>query len=53
MIKVQANASSKMTEKQMQSVRGMGISYLAVNFLTEDANYDSVMRFQERAEKYD
>ncbi len=53
MIKVQANASSKMTEEQMQSVRGMGISYLAVNFLTEDANYDSVMKFLERAEKYD
>nr|WP_314462041.1 mannonate dehydratase [uncultured Clostridium sp.] len=53
MIKIQANATSKMAEEQMQSVRGMGISYLAVNFLTEDADYDSVMRFQERAAKYD
>ena len=53
MIKVQANCSSKMTNEQMQSIRGMGIRYLAANFMPEDANYDSIMRFQERAARYD
>lgn len=52
MIKVQANCSSKMTESQMQSVRSMGIEYLAVNFLQEDADYDGIMKFQERAAAY-
>lgn len=49
MIKVQANCSSKMTDEQMQAVRGMGVEYLAANFLEGDTDYDSVMRFQERA----
>ena len=49
MIKVQANCSSKMTEEQMQSIRGMGIEYLAVNFLMEDATYDGIMKFKEKA----
>ena len=44
MIKVQANCSSKMTEEQMQSIRGMGIEYLAVNFLMEDATYDGIKK---------
>ena len=52
MIKVQANCSSRMTEEQMQSVRGMGIEYLAVNFMLEDTDYDSIMHFQEKAAKY-
>lgn len=53
MINVQANCSSKMTEEQMQSIRGMGIGYLAVNFLPDDADYDGIMRFQEKASRYD
>ena len=53
MIKVQANCSSRMTDEEMQSVRGMGIEYLAVNFLPDAVDYDSVMRFKERAEKFD
>ena len=52
MIKVQANCSSKMTEEQMRSVQGMGIEYLAVNFLLEDANDEGVCRFQEKAARY-
>ncbi|MDO4326827.1 MAG: mannonate dehydratase [bacterium] len=53
MIKVQANCSSRMTEEQMQSIRGMGIRYLAVNFLMDDANYDGILKFQEKAAKYE
>ncbi len=52
MIKVQANCSSRMTEEQMQDIRGMGIEYLAVNFLPDDANYEGVLKFQEKADKY-
>lgn len=37
----------------MQSVRGMGIHGLAVNFLDGDTDYDSVMRFKERASHYE
>ena len=37
----------------MQSIRGMGIGYLAVNFLPDDADYDGIMRFQEKASRYD
>lgn len=50
---VQANCSSKMTEEQMQNIREMGIHDLAVNFLPDDANYDTVMRFQEIAARYE
>lgn len=53
MIKVQANCSSKMTDEQMLETQGMGVEYLAVNFLPEDANYEGIMRFAERAAKYD
>ena len=53
MIKVQANCSSRMTDEEMQSIRGMGIEYLAVNFLPDAVDYDSVMRFQERAAAYE
>lgn len=52
MIKVQANCSSKMSDEQMQSIRGMGIEYLAVNVMPEDTDYDSMMRFQEKASRY-
>ncbi len=52
MIKVQANCSSKMTDEQMHEVRGMGIEYLAVNFLMDDATYDGILRFQEKAAKH-
>ena len=37
----------------MQSIRGMGIEYLAVNFLPDAVDYDSVMRFQDRAASFD
>ena len=47
MMKVQANCSSRMTDEEMQSIRGMGIEYLAVNFLPDAVDYDSVMRFQD------
>ena len=53
MMKVQANCSSRMTDEEMQAVRGMGIRYLAVNFLPDAVDYDSVMRFAERAAAYD
>ncbi len=53
MIKVQVNCSGKMTDVEMQAVRGMGIQNLAVNFFAEDANYDSIMKFLERAHHYD
>ena len=52
MIKVQANCSSKMTEEEMRSLKGMGIQYLAVNFLEGDTDYESVRRFQEKAASY-
>ena len=53
MMKVQANCSSRMTDEEMQAVRGMGIGYLAVNFLPDAVDYDSVMRFAERAAAHD
>ncbi len=52
MIKVEMNCSSQMMDEAMEQIRGMGIEYLAVNFLQDDTDYDSVMRFMERAEKH-
>lgn len=49
---VQANCSSKMTDAQMRDTQAMGIEYLAVNFMPDDANYEGIMKFQERAAKY-
>lgn len=53
MMKVQVNCSSKMTPEEMQATREMGVEYLAVNFLSDDADYEGIMRFQEQAEKYE
>ena len=53
MIKIESNCSSKMTDEEMRYQQGQGIHYLAVNFVGDDANYDGIMRFQERAAKYD
>lgn len=53
MIKIQTNCSSKMTEQQMSETQGMGVEYLAVNFLPEDATYEGIMAFAEKAAKYD
>ena len=52
MIKVETNCSSKMTDEEMRRVQGMGIEYLAANFVGEDACYDGIVRFQERAARY-
>ncbi|MDO4620463.1 MAG: mannonate dehydratase [Lachnospiraceae bacterium] len=52
MIKVEANCSSRMTDEMMRQVQGMGVEYLAANFIGDDASYDGVMRFQERAARY-
>ncbi len=52
MIKVQANGTSKMTEEQMQSIREMGIKYLAVNFFPDDSDEEKVIKFKEKVESY-
>ncbi len=52
MMKVEVNCSSKMTDLQMEQVRGMGVEYLAANFIGDDANYETVLRFCEKAEKH-
>lgn len=52
MIKIESNCASTMTDAEMRYQQGQGIQYLAVNFLGEDASYDGIMRFQERAAKY-
>lgn len=46
MIKVETNCSSKMTDEEMRRVQGMGIEYLAANFVGEDACYDGIVRFR-------
>lgn len=53
MIKVQANCSNRITDEELQALKGMGIHYLAVNFLSDSTDYDSVMRFIERAAAHD
>lgn len=53
MIYVQANCSSRVTDQQLQAIQGMGIRYLAVNVMPEDTDYDSIMRLEERAARYD
>ena len=35
-----------------RQLKGMGIQYLAVNFLEGDTDYESVRRFQEKAASY-
>lgn len=52
-MKVEIPCSSQITDEQMQFIREMGVEYLAVNFTTEDANYESVSRLQERAARFD
>lgn len=53
MMKVEMPCSSKITDEQMEFIREMGVSYLAVNFTLDDTNYDSVARLKERAAKYE
>lgn len=51
-MKVQATCVSNFTDEQLKDIQKMGIEYLAVNFLPECTDYDSVMKFKERAAKY-
>ena len=52
MIKIESNCMSRMSEEEMRYQQGQGIEYLAVNFTLEDADYDGIMRFQERAASF-
>ena len=52
MIKIESNCGSSMTDESMRYVQGMGVEYLAANFPLEEANYEGVARFQERAARF-
>jgi len=52
-MKVQIPLSSNVTDEQLQFIRELGVSYAAVTFAYQHANYDSVARLQERMAKYD
>lgn len=52
MMNVQANCSNQATDAQLQAIRGMGIQYLAVNFLPDAADLKSVTDFQKRAARF-
>lgn len=52
MIKVQVNCSNEATDAQLQAIRGMGIQYLAVNFLPNAADIENVLAFKARAARF-
>lgn len=53
MMKIEMPCSSQITDEQLEFIREMGVEYLAVGFTPEDANYENVVRLQERASKFD
>lgn len=51
-IKIQSRVNSDYTDEQLLLIKQMGIKYVYVIFSDEDSNYDSVMRFMDRLDKF-
>ena len=51
-IKIQSRVNSDYTDEQLLLIKQMGIKYVYVIFSDEDSNYDSVMRFMNRLDKF-
>lgn len=51
-IRVQQGVSSGASDAELLFIRQMGVRYIFVIFRDEESNYDSVMRFRERAAKF-
>lgn len=51
-IKVQAKVESNYTDEQLLAITQMGIQHVYVLFRDEDTNYDAVMRFRERLDRF-
>ena len=52
LIRVQQGVSSGASDEQLLFIRQMGVKYLYVIFNNKDSDYDSVMRFKERALRF-
>lgn len=53
MIQVEMPIGSNITDEEMHMIREMGVHWLAVNFLPEDATDEGVTKLQERAARHD
>lgn len=51
-IKVQSKVDSGYTDEQLLFIKQMGVKYVYVIFRDEHTDYDSVMRFKERLDKF-
>ena len=51
-LKIQSRVNSDYTEEQLLLIKEMGIKYVYVIFSDEDSNYESVMRFMDRLDKF-
>ena len=52
-IKIQSKVESDYTDEQLLFIKQMGVKYVYVIFKDEHTDYDSVMRFIERLQKFD
>lgn len=52
-MQVEMPIGSNITDEEMHMIREMGVHWLAVNFLPEDATDEGVTKLQERAARYD
>ncbi|MCL2060097.1 MAG: mannonate dehydratase [Oscillospiraceae bacterium] len=51
-IKVQQGVSSNYTDDQLLFIKQMGVQYVFVMLKDEDSNYEGIMRFRERLDKF-
>lgn len=51
-LKIQSRVNSDYTDEQLLLIKEMGIKYVYVIFSDEDSNYESVMRFMDRLDKF-
>jgi mannonate dehydratase len=52
LIQVQQGVASSVSDEKLLFIQQMGVKYIYVLFKNEDSNYDSVMRFKERAARF-
>ena len=51
-LKIQSRVNSDYTDEQLLLIKEMGIKYVYVIFSDGDSNYESVMRFMDRLDKF-